>query len=663
MSIKNKLVTAVTTAGLLAGLFGSAFVPAARAANNANDASIGVVCNSADNTGSVVSNANTCTWVSSVAPVITTTYTMDGVDIGTYSWTIGSGVTLSNYAVSHTGTAGAGAPVYNVALVGSVLSVNVSAQAAGAGTLVVALTLAKGSAGKVTIESASGTAGTGRTLTVASVAAAKAGKSTAYTSVAADQTTTRTLSDDVTATNADTGGDKVGTAVNGTSTVNNSVDYITTGHTSANADTGSYQVAYIIEDAYGTAVDISAKQFTASTTCGGVDIGAADTDADDEPGVTSSVAVGSNVGALFVTVDHPGADKGCVATVTVTELATGLLIDTWSIGFLGETTSLTLSGPSYLASDLLNDNDLEEQLTVVAKDKNGIVRPGTFANPTFTVTDELGVDINETFLDSAANGGTADNNIWDLDPAVCASGKEGKTRTIYAEGETLVATGKTKSNTLTITCTGKLAYVSAIAFEKASYYPSEAATVAFTMKDSAGRVAGVGSYMSNAGFAMSNSPATGGSATTEPATAIASVGGGLAGILVVEDGLYEFSYVMGSAAGVAGFLFDIADNDGVTALSQQGLFTVKTVVTAAFAAVSDATLTTGAKKKVATATFGAAVGKKVAFVLENASGVTKTYYRKANASGVAKYTIALRGTWTVYATFGDEITDRVTLRK
>jgi hypothetical protein len=111
------------------------------------------------------------------------------------------------------------------------------------------------------------------------------------------------------------------------------------------------------------------------------------------------------------------------------------------------------------------------------------------------------------------------------------------------------------------------------------------------------------------------------------------------------------------------FLFDIADNDGVTAGNQQGLFTVKTVVTSAFAAVSDATLTAGAKKKIATATFGAAAGKKVAFVLENASGVTKTYYRKANASGVAKYTIALNGTWTVYATFGDEITDTVTLRK
>jgi hypothetical protein len=634
-------------------------VPSVRAAANALDPALtSVACTGADNTGTVTDNANTCTWASTVAPVITTTYTFDGVDVGTYSWTMGSGVTLSNYSVVSTGN-----PIWNAAIVGSTLNVNVTTQAAAAGTIEVTITLAKGSAGKVTITSASGTAASGQAVTVASIASAKAGKSTAYTSVAASQTTTRTLSDDVTAALTVAGQAQDATAVNGTSTVNNSVDYITAGFTSANADTGSYQVAYIIKDAYGTPVDISAKQFTASTTCGGVDIGASSAAAADEPGVTSSVAVGSNVGALFVTVDHPGADKGCVATVTVTELATGVVIDTWSIGFLGETASLTLTGPKYLAANLTNDTDLEDQITVVAKDKNGIVRPGTFAAQTFTVTDELGVDIAETFVDSAANGGVAEDGIWDLDNAVCAADKEGKTRTIYAEGETLVATGKTKSNVLTITCTGKLAYVSAIAFEKTSYYPSEAATVVFTMKDSAGRVAGVGSYMSNAGFAMTNSPANaaGGSATTEPATTIVSAT--LAGILVVEDGIYEFDYVMGTAAGVAGFLFDIADNDGVTALSQQGLFTVKTVVTSAFAAVSDATISAGAKKKIATATFGAAAGKKVAFVLENASGVTKTYYRKANASGVAKYTIALRGTWTVYATFGDEITDTVTLRK
>ena len=75
-------------------------------------------------------------------------------------------------------------------------------------------------------------------------------------------------------------------------------------------------------------------------------------------------------------------------------------------------------------------------------------------------------------------------------------------------------------------------------------------------------------------------------------------------------------------------------------------------------------LSVGAKKLTATADFGpAAAKKKVAFVLESAAGVTKTYYRRANASGVASYTLALRGTWTVYATFGDEISDTGTMKK
>jgi hypothetical protein len=76
------------------------------------------------------------------------------------------------------------------------------------------------------------------------------------------------------------------------------------------------------------------------------------------------------------------------------------------------------------------------------------------------------------------------------------------------------------------------------------------------------------------------------------------------------------------------------------------------------------TLAAGPKKLVATANFGpAAARRKVAFVLESTSGVTKTFYRRANASGVATYSLVPRGTWTVYATYGDEITETVTLKK
>jgi hypothetical protein len=72
----------------------------------------------------------------------------------------------------------------------------------------------------------------------------------------------------------------------------------------------------------------------------------------------------------------------------------------------------------------------------------------------------------------------------------------------------------------------------------------------------------------------------------------------------------------------------------------------------------------GPKKKVATANFGAtAAGGRIAFTIENTAGTTRTYYRKANASGVATYTINRAGRWTVYASYGDDITDSVTLRK
>jgi len=669
VSIKKKLVTAVTTAGLLAGLFGSAFVPVARASAVALDPVLtSVECTGADNTGAVSSGANSCTWVSTTAPVITTTYTFDGVDVGTYSWTLGSGVTLSNYSAVGTGN-----NTFNVALVGSTLNANVTTQAAGAGTLVVTLTLAKASAGTVTIASPLGTAGTGRTLTVKSIAAAAAGVATPYTSVVLDQTTTRTITDDVTANSA--------TGIAGTTSVNSSVDYVS----AAFGTDGIFEWDYIVRDAYAVAgMDIDSEQYTASvspTTCGTVDIGASSAAATNSFAATVS-GLGADGDAdnatdnLFVAWKHPGADKGCLATITITKAATGTVIDTFKIGALGETASVTLTGPSHVAANLATDEDMEGQLVIVAKDKNGITIPGTFANPSFTAKDADGLALTITPTDAttaggADEGGTADDDKFGfLATGLCPADSEGKVRTIYAEGETLVATGKAKSNTISVTCTGKLAYVSAVAFGKTSYYPSESATVTFTMKDSAGRTAGVGSYMVGTGYAIANSPATGGSATTEPAAIIDSLdtnNDGLdaaeKGILVQTVGTYEYAYVMGSAAGVAGFLLDIADNDGATTGSQQGLFTVKTVVSAAFAAVSDATISAGAKKKIATATFGAAAGKKVAFVLENASGVTKTYYRKANASGVAKYTIALNGTWTVYATFGDEITDTVTLRK
>ena len=648
MSIKKKFATAVATAGLLAGLFGSAFVPVARA--GADDATLtSQTCTGSDNTGSIASAKQTCTYKSTVAPVLTLTLTAtDADDIGVYTATV-SGSTLTNFSL--TGTAA----TKSIGLTTSTIATANVDVAANTATIILGVTLAKISAGSSATVTFTDDDSTIVTVTVNSIATAKAG----VVATVGTNLSTRTLVDDIAATGA--------TAINGTTTVNSSVDYMAAAYNGASASAaGNYGVEYAVKDAYNTAVNITAKLFTATispATCGSAGVASTLADAVTAAGASVNAGVGTNAGVLFVNIKHPGADAGCKAVVTVTESATGTVLHTFTIGMLGETASITLAGPAYMASGLLADTDLEDQITVVTKDSQGIVIPGEFANPTFTVTDELAADIAESFVDTNANAGArtgvADDNIFDLDNAVCAAGKEGKTRTIYAEGETLVATGKAKSNTLTLTCTGKTAYVSAIAFAKAAYLPTEVGTVTFTLKDVDGRVSGVGSDRSNAGFSLVNSPATGGSVTAEPGT----VGAEATGILVISEGKYDLTYTFGTAAGVAGFVFDVTDNDGLTSGNQQGLFTVKTVVNAAFAAASDATISAGPLKKIATATFGAAAGKKVAFVLENASGVTKTYYRKANASGVAKYTIALNGTWTVYATFGDEITDTVTLRK
>ena len=673
-------MTAVTTAGLLAGLFGSAFVPAARAAQSTTGLTV-------TSTSAVGTTATTWEGLASVAPVLVVNLggaaaTDATNDDGVYKFSVSGGtiasITCAVTAVTTVGNTQACTYKQNT---GAVLNTSTAQHwdvviddATTVGPLVTGdqftwtITLDKltaGSAATVTVTSdgAAITASTG-VLKYTAISTSTAATPKAYTADLTVQTTTRAITDDVTATDAD---EKNGTT-----------DYITAAYAGTGLDAGSYEMDYTIKNSYGAALDISAVQFSAATTCGIVDLGAtggAAGAAGDKPDVTESVAVGSNVGKLFVTVSHPGADKPCVATVTVKHLASGTVIDTFTIGFLGEVASIALTGPSTLASGLASDEDLEDQLVVVAKDAAGVVVPGAVYAPTFTLskTETGTAPANVALVDTNANGGTADNDKFDLDKDICVATDDYAryTRTIYVEGPTTVALAKAKSSTITITCGGLDAVVTKAEFTKASAAPGEILTAKLTLVDDAGKPSGIGAYMLATNFTMTNSPATGGSATAEPGTVIHSVDDAAGtptesekGILVTTVGQYTFEWTAGSATGVQGFLLNIVDNDlTVDADPVQGLFTAKVTAGSVFS-TTDSSMSVGAKKKIATADFGAAAGnKKVAFVLENASGVTKTYYRKANASGVAKYTIALRGTWTVYATFGDDITDTVTLRK
>ena len=111
-------------------------------------------------------------------------------------------------------------------------------------------------------------------------------------------------------------------------------------------------------------------------------------------------------------------------------------------------------------------------------------------------------------------------------------------------------------------------------------------------------------------------------------------------------------------------LVSYSDVDSGTATTA-GEWTIRLAVKNIAAIPSASTLTAGPKKLTATADFGAgAADAKIAFTVENAAtGVVKTYYRKANASGKASFTLRFRGTYEVTATYGDYITDTVTLSR
>ena len=106
-------------------------------------------------------------------------------------------------------------------------------------------------------------------------------------------------------------------------------------------------------------------------------------------------------------------------------------------------------------------------------------------------------------------------------------------------------------------------------------------------------------------------------------------------------------------------------NGATTALDDQAQYTVVFTVSGDPAAgAGSATIVAGPKLKTATITISAAAGKLVTVTIEKVStGKTFTYYRKANASGVAKFTIRRAGTWEVFASYGDDVTDTVTLKK
>jgi hypothetical protein len=621
VSIKKKFATAVATAGLLAGLFGSAFVPSAYAAAP-------TVAVTSGNKDGADATAKTFYHLSTVNPSIVVTATdTDGNDGGSYEVTV-TGTTILSCVESGTSD-----------LVTTVI---------GTGSCTATVTVTAGETVVMTLSLKKMAAGA--SATIALTGPSDADNSTALT---LDYTTVTSV--------ASTAGSTVANATQSAKAFKmNSDGNNTKGETTDVADeviggvdyflpTGALSEAVyagLVSNGYGTPTgnisviaEVSNDDFT---------VGCDDT---VSGGATSSGAaiqiITATAGVFECEVHSDGADSaGGAWTLTVRTTLTGTVVGTASGAFYGEVSSITAS---LVAGNRVPETpaaDVDDFVKLVVKDAAGKAY-GLAETNALTITGYGTVAGGTTAgaEDMADGTSAATKNYFKLDDDFCPASSTGKTASVQAA--IVNATGTSiKSNALTIVCAADkddAITIQKIEFEKNNPLPGETFDVHVYMEDADGVLAGAGDVAA-ADFVLNLTGATETGATWDGTTVTAATS------VVNGYGYIVFELKAPSTIGTV-----ITVNDPTSSV-------IAKVITTNDA--YEGVLSVGPKKLKATADFGpAAAKKKVAFVLESAAGVTKTYYRRANASGVASYTIALRGTWTVYATFGDEISDTGTMRR
>ncbi len=642
MSIKKKFATAVATAGLLAGLFGSAFVPVARAATT------GAVAFTAASSAEDYNDTTDLIayYSASVYPQALFTYTPtatdDGLANGAYELTV-SGATIR----SCTATAAAGGAV-TAALINSAQTSCLTTYtwtADGAFTFNITLSkLAAGASASVTVVDPDGDSATptiAKTLTGIAATATSAALSTTKTAAAIK------VGYDGDATYGETTDDVADTTISG-------VDFIATAQ-----NLGSeFQFGGGLQNGYGTALTTDTTlviEVTAGNYVNCESGAAHDGTIADGTAAVMVLSVTDNSGLFECRVISEDGAEGAGGNVAVdVKTVSGTVIKTISAGFLGEIASVTLAAAyDTVASDLAAN--ITDFWTVGAKDASGrayalkdLIDADNLETDSLKVYDIADTTKAEIAATDAADADT--DGIFDLDGQMCDNG----------DGPTVAGGYETRSVTLQLE-DGAGATVSSNAVTLKCGVDVDTALVVDRVAFAAANVAPGGSvkayvYMEDAnGYAASPGDASGAD------VAVVLTGGINADITADND------VELASTTIVAGGYFEVTITAPITVGTTISLYNATSGSLARAYVTSDAyvaALSVGPKKLIATADFGpAAASKKVAFVLESASGTTKTFYRKANASGVAKYTLALRGTWTVYATFGDEISETGTMKK
>jgi hypothetical protein len=460
---------------------------------------------------------------------------------------------------------------------------------------------------------------------------------------------------------------------------------------------GVYFMQVKAYDAYGVAVPTTANVKIAATLSAGSPAGVEVLDVPTS--LTGSVdddlsdSLAETDGLDYVVITGDGDAGRTTVTVTV-----GSLTYTRTVIFLGDVDSITLSGPTHMATVGAERAAFFDALGVVCKDEAGTVigDGGGLAtsytdgdlgacidtaisfevldgalNVTSTYSDDSSnsaatettqaYEFNDEhiFIDSVAPGagtGTfsdlvddfsvAQDGNWSIPWELCQDGDEGETRKITAK------VGIEASNQVTITCVEnkvKITSLTALATGTSGSATSGAngqtIKVSVAATDGYGRPAGSGSS-----FTFTTT-ATGGSTSTSTA----SFGGGSATLTIT----------LGTTSGAQYVLYSATDGDQVTTGAQAFAQKISFTVTNSADSLSDYVLTKSGAK-VTGSNFSARATVKVE--VENASkGTVKVYTRKANAAGKVVYTIAGRGTFyvTMYtgAAGAEVLSNTVTVRR
>ncbi len=638
MSIKNKLVTAVTTAGLLAGLFGSAFVPVARGAAGGATAAISNTSNE-DYAG-----ASVYYFSAAVLPEVKYVITTDGDEDGTYDLSEdGGAIRACTVAVANGPAAAVGATTT------SSCAVAVTDDAGNGGTVTVTMNLQKIAADSSVTVTLADPAGTN--LIAAGVKTLTGVAATALSDKLSVSKSAAAIKVDY---DADGTGGQAGDV--GDTTIGG-VEYIATSQ-----DLGSAAVFVgVLKNGYDVALGTDTT-IVASVTGSNYVV--------CDENVNQTFAAGSiSVNALTVTdaaadfeckvTSADGAEgQGGAWTLTISTV-TNTVIDTFSAGFLGEIATVAVSTDyDRVATDLAGSDT--DYFTVTVSDASGRAYAAadlddgdiieTNVATAFKVWD--GADANKADIAATTLVDADGDGLMDLENTVCADGdgpaagvfETRSAQFLYEDGAGATIT----SNTVTFSCgidKDTALVVEKLEFAASTVVPGGSLKAKVYLADANGDDASPDDVQANVPLVLTNGLNTD-LLVGNPAD------GDIDTCTIVEGGYCEITITAPTTVGTTISLYSAAPTNGALIRAY--------VSSDAYEAV----LTVGPKKLKATADFGPAAGKKkIAFVLESASGSTKTFYRRANASGVATYTLNLRGTWTVYATFGDEISDTGTMRK